>query len=387
MYALFLWLVLAAAWLSLRAARTAARRDWIAAGALAGGLVYAHPIAPLYALPAFAAGLAVQERPLGEALRRARPGIVAGVLVALPYVYAVAVLRSRYGVGESGPLATTAGRSVPEEALFALTARGTLGLVVTSVLAALGAVDLLRTRNRVGVLLVAWVVLPVAFFTVVPAETRFFDRYVLSALPAFLMLAASGCLALRRVRALVAVGAACVLLALSIGDDVTRLRSLERLKLTALPRPASGQVLFSSTGSPRSDRPPELIDDLVALRAPAAARLEELPALDPRYDPGAVDRGIADVRLWLADAGTARGLWIFRGSERRVLAAVRRFHDDPALTARRIGPELVLVASRRPASRRQLVQLGIRVRDEWGTETPSDRWPRTLARIDRLALQ
>ncbi|HLB03958.1 MAG TPA: glycosyltransferase family 39 protein, partial [Gaiellaceae bacterium] len=40
MYALFLWLVLAAAWLALRAGRSNTSRAWIAAGALAGGLVY-----------------------------------------------------------------------------------------------------------------------------------------------------------------------------------------------------------------------------------------------------------------------------------------------------------------------------------------------------------
>ena len=47
------------------------------------------------------------------------------VAVAAPYAYALAVLRSRYDVGfESGRLRTTAGRSVPEEALYALTPGG-----------------------------------------------------------------------------------------------------------------------------------------------------------------------------------------------------------------------------------------------------------------------
>jgi hypothetical protein len=386
MYALFLWLVLAATWLSLRAGRSGARRDWIAAGALAGGMVYAHPIAPLYALPAFAAGIAVEEGALREALRRARPGIVAGVLVALPYVYALAVLRSRYGVGESGPLGTTAGRSVPEESLYALTPRGTPGLIVMSAFAVAGAVRLLRRRRRIGVLLVVWLALPIVFFTAVPAHTRFFDRYVLSALPAFLMLVASGCLAVPRGRGVLVPVLAAMLIGLSIADDASRLRSLYDLDLRALPRPAATEVLLSSTGLPRSDRPPELLDDLVELRTPHAERLEELPAIDPRFDAAAVHRGVANVHAFLGATGRRNGFWVFRGSERRVRAAARRLRTDAALSVRRIGPELLVVRTRTPLSRIELIELAVRVRDGWGTRAPVDRWPRTIAAVDRTAL-
>jgi len=385
MYALLLWLVLAAAWLSLRAGASGSRRDWILAGALAGALVYAHPIAPLYALPAFACGIATAPLSLREAVLRARAGVVAGVVTALPYVYALAVLRSRYDVGETGRLTTTAGRGVPEEALHALTPGGLTGLAVFTALAALGAIRVVRADARVGVLLVLWITVPVAFFTLVPAETRFFGRYLVGALPAFLALVAGGCVVLGRRPAVVAAIAVAVL-ALEAADDVDRLRSLDRIELRALPAPQPGEVLFSSTGLPRSDRPPELIDDYVALRFRGAARLEELPAIDPRYQDDVADKGVRDVRAFLAERGRATGMWLFRGSDRRVGAAMRRLARDPAVVARRVGPELILVSSRQPMGHRALVTLAARVRDAWGTTAPVDRWPRTIAQVDRTAL-
>jgi hypothetical protein len=388
MYALLLWLGLGlvAAWLSLRAGASGARRDWVMAGALCGALVYAHPIAPLYALPAFACGLAVSPLPLREAVVRARSGVIAGVVVSLPYVYALAVLRSRYDVGEAGPIATTAGRIVPEEALYALTPAGLAGLAVFSFLALVGAIRLVRADRRVGVLLVLWVVVPMAFFTAVPAGTRFFGRYLIGALPAFLALAAAGCAAVGRRPALVA-ALAVALLALEIGEDVDRLRTLHRLDLRELAAVEDGQVLFSSTGLPRSDRPPELLDDYVVLRSSSGDRVEELPAIDPRYDPDVGGKGVRAVKVFLAHSGEARGVWLFRGNERRVAAAARRLARDPDVVARRVGPELLVVKSRRPASRRALVALAAHVREAWGTEAPVDRWPRTIARIDRAALR
>jgi hypothetical protein len=345
-----------------------------------------HPIAPLYAVSAFAAGVAEHDEPLREVVRRARPGIVAGILVALPYAYALAVLRSRYGVGESGPLATTAGRSVPEEALHALTPAGTGGLIVMCGLAAAGAVGLVRARRRIAILLLAWIAIPVVFFTVVPAHTRFFDRYVLSALPAFLMLTACGCIIVARGRLVVAAAVVTVLVGLSVADDWSRLRSLYELDVRALPRPVAGEVLLSSTGLPRSDRPPELLDDFVQLRAPSAERLEELPAIDPRFDAAVVRSGVVNVRAFLDGTGRRRGFWVFRGSERRVRAAARRLEEDPALSTRVIGRELLVVRTRTPLERAELIELAVRVRDRWGTRAPVDRWPQTIAAIDREAL-
>jgi hypothetical protein len=385
MYALFLLLVIVTALLALRAGQRRARGYWVAAGALGAGLAYVHPIGPLYAVPAFACGLAIFEGALRAGLRDARPGLVAAAIVAVPYLYALAVLQSRYDVGEAGRLSTTAGRSVAEEALRALSPTGVLGLVVFCLLALAGVVQLARERPRVAALLVLWVLLPIVFFTAVPAETRFFGRYLLPALPAFLILVAAGCRLLGR-RPAIVLALVSVVLGLEGLTTTDRLRTLYDLDLRALPKVAPGEVLFSSTGSPRSDRPPELLDDLIDLRAGAIERVEELPAIDPRYEDGLVGKGTGRVHSFLSSSGPRVGTWVFRGTPRRVSAAERRLATDPDVTVVPVGSELLVVRSRGPRERRALVELGVRVRTAWGTSTPADRWPRLLVVIDRTAL-
>lgn len=386
MYALFLWLVLLAAWLALRAGQSGARGDWIAAGAVAGGLVYVHPIAPLFAVPALACALATDDRPVSQVVQAARPALAAAVVVGVPYVYALAVLRSRYGVGEAGPIATTAGRSVPEESLHALTPGGWPGVVTFSLLAMVGLARIARERPRAAAVLVFWLAVPVAFFSVVPAETRFFGRYLLPALPAFLLLVVAGCRALGR-RAVFVTALLAVALALEAREDVDRLRTMAKIDLGSLPTPSSHEVIFSSTGSPRSDRPPELLDDLVALEAEGARRVEELPAIDPRFAHDLVAKGVRNVRAFLELRGAEGGLWLLRGRPHRVGGATRRLGDDADLVAVRISSELLAVRTRRPEQHRRLIELGRRVRRAWGLGTPNDRWPRTIDEVDRLALE
>ena len=388
MYALFLLCVLGATWLGLRAAERGDARAWCAAGAASGLLVYVHPIAPLYAPLALLTGLSARPswRPGFQELR---PAILAGALVACPYVYALAVLRSRYHVGESPPLRTTAGRPVVLESLYALTPGGTAGLVLFTGLAAAGLVSIARSRPPVAVALAAWTVVPVVFFSVVPAQTRFFGRYLLPALPEFLLLVMAGCFAVVRlahIPLVVGVALALALVAVEGRDDLDRLRNLHRLGLPALVAAVHpGNVLFSSTGSPRSDRPPELLDDYIALRTSSIIRVEELPAIDPRYENGLVAKGRKQVVAFLqADPGPARGAWVFRGRPRRVDAALRRL--APEFATKRISPEVALVRSRRPASATELVRQSLAVRIAWGLATPADRWPRVLASVDRAAL-
>jgi Dolichyl-phosphate-mannose-protein mannosyltransferase len=389
MYALFLLTVLGVTWLGLRAAERGDSRSWGIAGAAAGLLVYVHPIAPLYAPLALLTGLVTRPswRP---SLRELRPALVAGVVVASPYAYALAVLRSRYRVGEAPRLQTTAGRSIPEESLHGLTAGGSAGVVLFALLAFIGLAWLARTRRPVAIALALWLVVPIAFFTIVTAQTRFFDRYLIPALPAFLLLVVAGCLALGQlVRAPVAVAVVLMLALVAIEgrDDIDQLRTLHRLDLPALVAAVQrNDVLFSSTGSPRSDRPPELLDDYVALRSPTAIRVEELPAIDPRFESGLVQKGRAHVLTFLrSDPAPARGLWIFRGIPRRVDAALRRL--APRFETRRISPELAIVRSREPASARTLIRQGLIVRTAWGLQTPADRWPRVIASVDRAALR
>jgi hypothetical protein len=393
MYSLFLVCVLGATYLCLRAAASGDVRDWILAGAAAGALVYVHPIAPLYAPLVLATGLAVMPDPSRDLVRRIRPAVAATLVVALPYLYALAVLRSRYHVGEAARVHTTAGRSVAEESLHALTPAHTTGAVIFGLLAIAGIAELARRRPRVALVLALWVVVPVAFFSLVPARTRFFGRYLLPTLPFFLLSVIVGCIAIaqhlrwQRSVTLVLVAA---LLALEAVEVTHRDRTIRRLDLPRLVHAyapyARGAVLFSSTGSPRTDRPPELLDDYVALEAPGAARVEELPALDPRFETGLHAKGVARVRTFLAgDTAPHTGIWIFRGKPRRVAAAARRL--AAAYAVRRPGSELLLVMTRQPEPPRALVEDGLRIRHAWGVSTPADRWPRTIAEIDRDALR
>ena len=275
MYARFLCASLATAWLALVAGRTNTRRNWSAVGALLGGLVYVHPIAPLTCITIVAGPLLIHENPWRTTIRHAWPGLVLASVVAAPYLYALAVLRERYEVGESSLLATTGGRTVPEEALHALTPGGTAGALAVTTLAAFGVVHLARAAPRRAIAAGLWVVLPIAFFTVIPAETRFFGRYVISALPAFLGLVAVGALGLAGRRRVAAATVVAAVLALEVADDARRLETLNAIGLRRLPAPARETVLFSSTGTPRSGRPPELLDDLLVLEHGARARLEE----------------------------------------------------------------------------------------------------------------
>ena len=385
MYALFLALVIVAALAAIRAGRDRSQAWWVAAGVLGALLVYVHPIAPLYAVPAFACGLAVRDDSLRSAIREARYGLIAAAIVALPYLYALAVLQSRYGVGETGLLSTTAGRTVVEEAFRTLSPSGTLGLAVFCLLALGGVVKLARERPRVSILLAVWVLMPIVFFTVVPAETRFYGRYLLPALPAFLVLVVAGCRLLGRRLPFVA-GLVILALALEGIDGVERFHALRNLDLRGLPSIPRDSVLFSSTGSPLSDRPPELLDDIVDLETRLSARVEELPSIDPRYEKGLVVKGVRNVGIFLAAGGERRGVWIFRGSPRRVDAAERRLGANSALVSERVGDQLLVVTSREALDPRQLVELAIDVRTAWGTGAPRDRWPRMLVVIDRASL-
>lgn len=385
MYSLFVATVLATTLLALRAARTGARRDWIVAGATAGALVYVHPIAPLYSALAVGTGLLTAGRPLRQLVHEAWPGAAAAVAVAAPYGYALAVLRSRYDIVlESGRIRTTAGRSVPEEALHALTPGGTAGAIALLALAAVGLVWLGRARPRVTVALGLWLLIPLAFFTLVPANTRFFGRYLAPAEPVFYLLVAAGCLAIAGRRRAVAAALAAGVVALSVSERINRLGGIQDLGLRDLVSAVDGEaVLFSSTGTPVSDRPPELLDDYLDLEGPAARRVEELPGIDLRFEPDLEERGGANVAAFLAGGEGGRGLWVFRGPERRVTRAIRRLDDDRELAAERPSATLLLVRSRTPAAPPVLIEQGIRARTAWTLASPADRWTTLLLAIGR----
>jgi len=401
MYSLFLATSLFATWLCLRAGRKPSRARWIFAGTVSGALVYVHPIAPLYAGLSVAGGMVWSRLPIRRALANALPGLIALAVVAVPYLYALAVLQRRYHVGETGSslLATTAGRSVAEQAVRALTPAGAIGATLASLAALAGLVSLVRRSPRVAVILALWLVVPVAFFSLVPAGgtggTRFYDRYLIPALPSFLLLVVSGCLALGSLtgrRVLVGSLLVAALLGAEAADDAAhaaRLRDLGLRHLVGAVAPErSSVVLFSSTGSAISDRPPELLAEYVALELPGIERVDELPALDPRYQRNVVQLGREDVAAFLAGGDAERiGLWILRGSPGRIPAAVGRLARVETVESERVSSAIVVVRSRRPAPPRTLIEQGYLVRQAWSQGSRSAPLVGMILAVDRGALR
>lgn len=395
MYSPFLLLVLVATLLSERAARVGRVGSWIAAGAATGVLVHVHPIAPLYmAVPPLAAW-AVSGLDVRSFARIAWPAVAAAALVTAPYAYALAVLAARYDVRPGGErLATTAGRSVPEEAIRALAPGGTVGAFAITIAAVAGAVWLARRHGRLALLLVVWVTTPIVFFTIVPAESaRFYGRYLLPALPAYLLLAVIGCVAVgSRLRHKTLVGGALVsaIVAAGLVDNARRLDDLRALRLTdvvAAVSPSPG-VLFGSTGTITfSGRPPELLDTYVALERPGLAHVDELPVVDPAYAPDVVERGTERVVRFLHTAPrTDTGFWILRGPARRVVLAETRLQRHRSLETLRISPTLLLVTTNDRQTASALVELGVAARLGWSIRSPSDRWAQVIVAVDRRAL-
>ncbi|MGH3051495.1 MAG: glycosyltransferase family 39 protein [Gaiellaceae bacterium] len=340
MYTLFLAGVLWATWGVLLAAKSGGWAAWALAGAAAGLLVYIHPVAPPYIGLVLATGFSLSRASLRDLAARAGIATGAAVLAGLPY-YLVALdrLRDRYGVHLDRPrLETTAGRSVPEEAIHALTPGGTVGATLVGLLALAGLAWLVLRRPRKGVALALWIVVPIAFFWLVPAgDTRFFDRYLIPALPFFLLAVATGCLLAWRLAPRAAPAAAALALAVlgwQAYEDVDRLQDLRALRLSALenavePYEQDG-VLFPSTGRGPAGRPPELLDTYVRL---------ELPGLD-------------------TDRRAGVGLWIFRASASRIDRMVARLASED-LVVTRVSPTLLLVRSNGPRTASELTDLGV----------------------------
>ena len=339
MYTLFLAAVLWATWGVLLASRSGGWAAWALAGAGAGLLVYVHPVAPPYIALVFATGILLVRAPLRALAARAGIAAAAAVIAGLPY-YLVALdrLRDRYGVHLDRPrLETTAGRSVPEESIHALTPGGAAGAVFVGLLALAGLAWLVSHRAREGSALALWIVVPIAFFWLVPAgDTRFFDRYLIPALPLFLLAVATGCLLAWRLTPRAAPVAAAVALAVlgwQASEDVDRLRDLRALRLPALvdavePHEDDG-VVFPSTGRGPAGRPATLLDTYVRL---------ELPGLD-------------------RDRRAGVGLWIFRASVTRVDRTVERLASEN-LVVTRVSPTLLLIRSNGPRTASELADLG-----------------------------
>ena len=376
--------------LGLRAARRTDTRLWIAAGAVLGSSIFVHPTAPLYALTAFGTAVVYARRPL-----RAWPGAIALAITLIPYYAATAhALSNRYGVGGGARGRTFTGNPVWKDAVFFVapgggfvnwfTAAAVLGLVVL----------LVQRRFRVAAVLVLTIAAPVVFFSVVPTNglsALFFDRYMLPALPSFLILVAIACTTLARLAWHLRLVAVAVLVAalMSVGLRIVLARQaqLARLGLGQVTASVRGEsrdaVLFGSTGFTLPGgylgyftfgRPPNLADRYLSLRIPS------LPFVN--------DDACAPVVDFLAKGGPPRyGLWVFwvvqRDDQRKAEAAFTRMHGIGLTEPYR---HFLIVRSSEALSPRELVKLGLELRRVWLKAVPFNQRATLLVDADSTAL-
>ena len=359
MYSLFLAATLWATYLALVAADRAQPPLWAAAGVALGLLVYVHPIAPLYIGIALASALVHGWRGFRTMLRTAWPGVVAMVVVGLPFhLMSLSTLKTRYNVHpRRDRLQTESGDSVIDLALQRILPGGRPGQVAFALFGLAGLVYLARTRPRSAVVLALWIVVPSAFFALLPAEgTAFFARYVLAALPYVLLAVVVGALSLARGRlgtagTVAAALAILSLLATAAYRDVERLRDLAASDLPGLiagvERVRHDGVLFSSVVSPH-------LDSSVALE------VEGLPH---------VESDCSELAPYLAGPSTPRrGIWVLNGAGYELARGLKRLGARDDVDVERIGANIVLVTSRNALAPRELVTLGLDLRDAWFAE-------------------
>jgi hypothetical protein len=376
MYSLFLATTLWATFLALVAAERGRPLYWGVAGAALGLLVYVHPIAPLYLGIALLSALVHGWSGLSSTMRRAWPGPVAAVAVGLPfYLHSLSVLRNRYDVYRGGErLRTEQGESVTSLALQNLTSGGWAGRIAFLLVALGGIAALLRSRPRSAVVLALWIVVPIAFFTLVPAErTVFFPRYLLPALPFALLAVVVGAVSLFRSRLGVVGKVAAVLVVASLlatgayadADRLRTLSSLDLRDLSAIVEPHRDGVLFSSLEAANLDR-------YVALEVDGLERVESRCRL---------------LVPFLEDsAARKKGIWLLTGSDQVFARGSERLRRGDDVEFRRVGSGIGLVMSREALPPRELVELGIDLRAAWFDGEESER-AALAAHHERLALR
>ena len=205
-------------------------------------------------------------------------------------------------------------------------------------------------RPRPAIALALWGVVPVAFFTFVPTGTTFFfPRYLLPALPFFLLLVVSGCLAFfvfGRVGAFAAGALLAGVLAWQLYDVGVELdvRALQRY-----------------------------LDEYVQLERPGIQRA-------PEGDPERLAEFVE------SNADPAVGVWIFAGPPETVATARKRLEAVPGGEIVPVSPTVLVVHSAEPQEPRDLVELAAALREAWLTDVPDDGEAERLLRRDQFAL-
>jgi hypothetical protein len=390
---LFAWLMWSTL-LALKAAESGDRRLWAAAGAVLGLSVFVHPTAPLYAGTALIAALLYVPRPPRAVLRQAWPGLLTFALTFAPYyLRTLHVLGDRYGVSSGAASGRTfSGQPVWEDARHFI-APGADNVNSFTVLAAIGIVALLvQRRARVVAFCVLTVATPIVFFSVVPASgdsALFFDRYMIPAIPAFLVLVLAGIVALARF----AGPARLVVIAVAVGwllvhelhydlrhRNHTRAIGVETIAAAAARQPA-GSVLFGSTGTSGAlfssfdyGHPANLLDRYVALSVDSLQLV----------DDDSCDRALP----FLHGTATPRyGIWLFYAAspdeERAAAAALAR----TGAVIVRPTPGSFLLRSPTKLAPEALIRLGRSYRLAWRAAVPSNRRVNELLIADNELLK
>jgi hypothetical protein len=377
---LFAWLMWATV-LALRAADRGDRRLWVGAGAALGLTVFLHPTAPLYALTAFGAAWLYAPGTVRERIRVAWPGAAALLVTFVPYyVKTLHVLSDRYGVGGSGKAGRTfSGNPVWVDALHFVAPGRHLANYFT-VLALVGVLALVvQRRFRVLVFCAATVAAPVVFFSVVPTSgdsALFFDRYMIPVTPAFLVVVCAGVFAIAswagRFRLLVAVILIAGLAGVEVRYDLAHRRATHRIGIDAIVHAVEHEpphtVLFGTTGLSGPNfsafdygHPANILDHLIALR------VRSLTLVD--------DDSCQRAEAFLARPGRYRGLWVFYAPEAVSAAGLRVPIDHHYFVVRSA-----------PLTPRQLIGLGVRLRERWKRLQPTNRRVDELLIADRQLL-
>ena len=390
---LFAWLMWSTL-LALHAAESGDRRLWVAAGAVLGLSVFVHPTAPLYAGTALVAALVYAPRAPRAVWREAWPGLVAfGVTFGPYYLRTLHVLGDRYGVSSSAARGRTfSGQPVWEDARHFI-APGAQNLNYFTLLALVGLAALLvQGRYRIVGFCVLTVAAPIIFFSVVPASgdsALFFDRYMIPAIPAFLVLVMAGVLTVARfagpLRLLVIAVLVGWLLLHELHYDLrhrdhTRAIRVEAVADAAARQPA-GSVLFGSTGTSGAlfssfdyGHPANLLDRYVALST------HSLQLVD--------DDACARALPFLRGSQSPRyGIWLFYAvapDEQRAAAAA--FARTKAVVVRP-GAEYFLLRSPQRLAPEALIRLSQAYRLAWRTAVPSNRRVSELLIADRQLLR
>lgn len=395
---LFAWLMWSTL-LALKAAESGNRRLWAVAGAVLGLSVFVHPTAPLYAGTALIAALLYAPRDPRAVLREAWPGLLTFAVTFGPYyVRTLHVLGDRYGVTSGAASGRTfSGQPVWEDARHFI-APSAHNVNYFTVLAAIGLVALLvQRRARVVVFCVLTVAAPIVFFSVVPASgdsALFFDRYMIPAIPAFLVLVMAGVVALARFTALLRFAAPLrlVVIAVAVGwllihelhydlrhRDHTRAIGIEAVADAAAQQPA-GSVLFGSTGTSGAlfssfdyGHPANLLDRYVALSVGSLQLV----------DDDSCERALP----FLQGAQTPRyGIWLFYAvapDEQR--AAATALAGTGAVVVRP-GRAYFLLRSPERLTPAALIRLGRSYRLAWRRSVPSNRRVNELLIADKQLL-